>query len=47
MRETVLLPQVPALDTFNSAVLTARGDCDELVVLAGHGAPLWLGSFTP
>jgi hypothetical protein len=45
--ETVSLPQVPALPTFNSAVLTARGDCDELVLLAGHGDPLWLGSFTP
>jgi hypothetical protein len=45
--ETVLLPQVPALPTFNSAVLTARGDCGEMVLLAGHGDPLWLGSFTP
>src|SRR5690606_28757679 len=45
--ETVSLPQVPALSTFNSAVLTARGDCDEMVLLAGLGDPLWLGSFTP
>ncbi|MCY1058064.1 hypothetical protein [Nannocystis sp. SCPEA4] len=44
--ETVPLP-VPANPAPHSSVLATRGECGELVLLAGEEHPLWLGSFAP
>jgi outer membrane protein assembly factor BamB len=44
--DSVPLP-VPANPSPHFAVLAARGRCGELVLLAGEGQDLWLGSFAP
>lgn len=44
--EQVPLP-VPANPAPHSSVLATRGECGELVLLAGEEHPLWLGSFAP